>query len=72
MPYVLLKDTYTYPKTVEHYGGPVTLSLPEWQQYVAKGYNTLLPGVIPGGTMQTAGGNSGAVYSGHVRQGIML
>lgn len=74
MPYLLLKDTYTYPipppPHFENYGGPITLSLPEWQKYVAKGYNTLFPGVIPGGTMQTAGGASGAVYTGHVRQGI--
>lgn len=50
-----LKKYFEYP--------PVTLSLPEWQQYVASGNNTLLGsgGVIPGGTMQTVGGNSGAV-----------
>jgi len=70
MSYVLLKDTYTYPPLAENYGGPVTLSLPQWQDYVAKGYNTILPAIIPGGTIQTPGGNSGAVYSGKVRQGI--
>jgi hypothetical protein len=47
----------------ESYSGPVTLSLPEWRQYVARGYNTLLPGIVPGGTY------SGTVYRGHVRQG---
>ena len=55
----------------EMYGGPVTLSLPQWHDYVSSGVNTLLGsgGVIPGGTMNTPGGESGAVYKGHVRQG---
>ena len=46
---------------------PVTLSLPEWRQYVSSGMNTLLGsgGVIPGGTI-----GGGAVISGRVRQGI--
>ena len=75
MEYKKLKDTWTglkpRAKVIEKYGGPVTLSLPEWQQYVASGYNTLYGsgGVIPGGTMNTAFGGGGAVYSGHVRQG---
>ena len=56
---------------LENYVPPVTLSLPEWQQYVASGKNVLLGsgGVIPGGTMQTPFGGGGAVYRGHVRQG---
>ena len=64
----LIKKNESYG---ENYAGPVTLSLPEWQEYVASGANTLegSGGVIPGGTVQTAGGNSGAVYSGHVFQG---
>ena len=55
----------------EMYGGPVTLSLPEWKEYVASGKNTLegSGGVIPGGTMQTAFGGGGAVFAGTVRQG---
>lgn len=59
------------PISHEGYGGPVTLSLPEWRKYVADGNNTLLGsgGVIPGGTVSTPfGGN--AVYAGSVRQGI--
>jgi len=48
----------------ENYSPPVTLSLPEWQDYVASGQNTF-PGdaIVPGGTM-----DDGAVYQGHVRQ----
>jgi len=40
---------------LENYVPPVTLSLPEWQQYVASGKNVLLGsgGVIPGGTYAT-------------------
>lgn len=54
----------------EPYESRVTLSLPEWRQYIASGRNVLLAGaVIPGGTVQTAFGGSGAVYAGHVRQG---
>ncbi len=49
--------------SVEPYSGPVTLSLPEWQRWTGSGLNTLLPGIVPGGTY------SGAVYRGHVRQG---
>ena len=83
MNYKLLKNTWielkscdicckntTTNKTIERYEPPVTLSLPEWQQYVTSGNNILLGsgGVIPGGTQ---GGNllSGSVYRGHVRQG---
>lgn len=48
----------------EDYSPPVTISLPQWRQYVADGQNTF-PGdaIVPGGT--TA---DGAVYVGHVRQ----
>jgi hypothetical protein len=57
-----IKETYT---------PPVTLSLPEWQQYVASGNNVLLGsgGVIPGGTKQMPFGGGGVVYKGHMRQG---
>jgi hypothetical protein len=56
----------------EKYGGPVTLPLDEWREYVASGKNTLYGsgGVIPGGTMSTPFGGGGAVYAGTVRQGI--
>ena len=56
----------------EKYGGPVTLPLNEWQEYVASGKNTLYGsgGVIPGGTMGTPFGGNGAVFAGTVRQGI--
>lgn len=58
-------------KVLEEYVAPVTLSWPEWQQYVGSGNNVLLGsgGVIPNGTIQTAGGMSGAVYTWHVRNG---
>lgn len=56
----------------ERYGGPVTLPLNEWQEYVASGKNTLYGsgGVIPGGTMSTPFGGNGAVFAGNVRQGF--
>ncbi len=71
MPYTKLKNTWASKQTIEAYSGPVTMSLPEWNKYVSSGFNVLYGsgGVIPGGTIQTAGGNSGAVYAGHVRQG---
>ena len=55
----------------EKYVAPVTLSLPEWNDYVASGMNTLLGsgGVIPGGTENLGWGGGGAVYKGHVHQG---
>ena len=83
MPYQLSKNTWlgveTYnvnvPNTqnsIENYGGPVTLSLPAWRQYVAQGKNVLYGsgGVIPGGTVSTPFGGGGAVFAGNVRQGI--
>lgn len=67
-PYDLNGQTQVH--TRENYSGPVTLSLPEWQEYVASGKNTLYGsgGVIPGST-QNLGWVGNAVYSGHVRQG---
>ena len=58
-------------KPVEEYAPRVTLSLPQWQQYVASGNNVLLGsgGVIPGGTTLIPFDGNGSVYSGHVRQG---
>jgi hypothetical protein len=55
----------------EDYTPRVTLSMPQWRQYIDKGYNTLYgDAIIPGGTMNTGFGQQGAVYSGYVRQGI--
>jgi len=49
----------------ESYGGPVTLSLPEWRRRLDSGMGNILSagGLVPGGSY------SGAVYKGHVRQG---
>ena len=77
MNYSQLKDTWLcpcnkvrIPAPFEEYEAPVTLSLPEWRDYVASGKNTLYAGaIIPGGTEQVPWGGGGAVYSGHVRQG---
>jgi hypothetical protein len=72
MNYSQLKDTWSCPfkRSLEEYEAPVTLSLPEWRDYVASGKNTLYAGaIIPGGTEQVPWGGGGAVYSGHVRQG---
>ena len=56
--------------SIEKYGGPVTMSLNDWREYVASGKNTLegSGGVIPSGRTQS-GWTGQAVYSGHVRQG---
>lgn len=61
----------TKGRLLELYVPPVTLSYPQWVQYVSSGKNVLYGsgGVIPGGTVQTAFGGSGAVYRGNVRQG---
>lgn len=78
MEYKKMKDTWSGIKkydlngrVYETYSGPVTLSLPEWRDYVASGKNVLYGsgGVIPGGTIQTPFGLSGSVYRGHVRSG---
>lgn len=55
----------------EKYVPPVTLSMPQWRNYVASGMNTLLGsgGVIHGGTEDLGWAGGGAVYKGHVRQG---
>lgn len=63
-------ETYNGIKR-EDYSGPVTLSYPEWIQYVADGRNVLegSGGVIPGGTLS----NSllgGAVYKGKVQKRV--
>ena len=74
MEYKKLKDTWVHEdKYRENYSGPVTLSLPEWHNYVSNGYNTLLGsgGVIPGNTVNIPFTGNGAVYSGNVRQGYM-
>jgi hypothetical protein len=80
MEYSKLKDVWTglhhssnvHITTKEPYSGPVTLTLNEWQEYVASGKNILYGsgGVIPGGTMSIPFGSGGSVYLGHVRQGI--
>lgn len=70
--YKSLKDTWIRKERFikEDYESKITMSLPEWQEFVARGGNSMLAGgVIPSGTVQTAGGNSGAVYKGTVRQG---
>lgn len=56
---------------IEYYSGPVTLSYPEWVNYISSGNNVLLGsgGVIPGCTQQTGFGLNSAVYKGHVRKG---
>lgn len=74
MEYKKLKDTWVHEdKYHENYSGPVTLSLPEWHNYVSNGYNTLLGsgGVIPGNTVNIPFAGNGAVYSGNVRQGYV-
>jgi len=80
MSYSILKNTWNGLNsynlngplvTEECYTPPVTMSLPEWQNYVGSGLNVLLGsgGVIPSGTINTGWNTGGSVYSGHVRQG---
>lgn len=66
--FILLVVIIFRSKSSEKYA--VTLSLPEWQQYVAEGNNTLYgDAIIPGGTMNLGWAGNGAVYRGHVYQG---
>lgn len=57
----------------EEYTPKITMPYLDWINYVSKGNNVLYSsgGVIPSGTIQTAGGMHGAVYKGRVRQGYM-
>ena len=67
--YYTLKNTWKI-NIKEDYESKITMPLDEWQKFVARGGNSMLSGgIIPSGTVQTPGGNSGAVYKGHVRQG---
>lgn len=52
----------------ECYTPPITMSYRDWIRYISTGNNILLGsgGVIPSGTLQTAGGQSGSVYKGKV------
>jgi len=51
-------------KSYEEYVPPVSLSYPEWVNYVSSGQNTLYgDAIVPGGTTE-----DGAVYIGHIRQ----
>ncbi len=67
-----LKSYNLNGKYIEKYGGPVTMSLNDWRDYVSSGRNTLegAGGIIPSGRTQS-GWTGQAVYSGHVRQGYM-
>jgi len=52
---------------VEFYVPPVTLSLPDWRNYLDKGYNTLYgDAIIPGGTINSGWMSGNSVYSGTV------
>lgn len=79
MNYARLKNTWNgsvsyghqTKKTIkECYTPPVTMSYQDWIKYISTGNNILLGsgGIISSGTMQTAGGQSGAVYKGKVKQ----
>jgi hypothetical protein len=50
----------------ECYESPVTLSFPEWRNYIANGQNVLYASaIIPGGT-NNIGWTGGSVYKGNV------
>ena len=54
----------------EDYSGPVTLSYPEWIDYLDQGKNVLYGsgGIIPGGTLYLPFENSGSVYKGKIKK----
>lgn len=60
------QDSYFYK---EEYSGPVTMSYPQWIQYVSNGKNVLQGsgGVIPNGTVNLPFLGS-AVYRGQVQK----
>jgi len=68
MPYKLNKNSWS-TGVVEKYEPPVTLPLNKWKKYISGGKHIMYGsgGVIPGGIITTAFGNSGAVYKGNVR-----
>lgn len=74
--YKFIEDTWKSSQK-EDYEPRVTLSLPEWQQWVAEGKNTLYGGAIkPSGPLDSniagRGWVGGAVVPGHVRQGYSV
>lgn len=59
-------------KTTEFYVPPVTLSLPEWRNYLSKGHNTLYgDAIIPGGTLNSGWMSGNSVYAGTVGKASM-
>jgi len=65
--YKKIKDTWI---VTEEYAPKITMSIPEWRQYMSSGMKVIEQsgGVIPSGTIQTGFGGGGSVYSGNVRQ----
>ena len=68
MSYKLNKNSWSSSCVVEKYQLSVTLPLHKWEKYISDGKHILYGsgGIIPGGVMTTAFGNSGAVYKGKV------
>lgn len=72
MNYSILKNTWTCkpfePEITEGYEPKVTMSLPEWKDYIGDGKNVLYgSAIIPNGAVNN-GVENGAVYKGQVGQ----
>jgi len=68
--YFVLKNTWLKPEcnNIESYEPRVTMSLPEWRDYISDGKNVLYgSAIIPNGSVNT-GIENGAVYNGQVGQ----
>ena len=66
--YAVLKNTWLKPVPIEieSYEPRVTMSLPEWKDYISDGKNVLYgSAIIPNGSVNN-GIENGAVYNGHV------
>ena len=67
--YQTLKN-YWINNVSEEYTPKITMSYPDWINYVQSGKNVLYAdSIVPSGTSQIGFGQSGSVYKGHVRQG---
>jgi hypothetical protein len=70
MNYAILKNTWTCKnqEITEGYEPKVTMSLPEWKDYIADGKNVLYGSAIIPNSSVNNGFENGAVYKGTVGQ----
>ena len=70
MNYAILKNTWVCKnfESIENYEPKVTMSLPEWRDYIGDGKNVLYgSAIIPNGT-ENLGIENGSIYKGQVGQ----